>query len=171
MTMKEFFELGKNLLLLLVVALVLIFVGQTISLTPKAGQEPVRPSSTMALVTRVIDGDTVVIEGGKSVRLLGIDADEKDGPCYEEASERLEELILNKQVMLERELRDGDVYGRLLRYIFFDGQNVDLQLVKEGLVSARASYEGGVYDKEFADAEYAAKLARIGCKWSLTLKP
>jgi len=163
--MKEFWDLGKNLLFLLVVALVLIFVGQTIHLTPSAGQEPVRASSTTALVTRVIDGDTVVIEGGKSVRLLGIDADEKDGPCYEEASERLEELVLNKQVEMEKELRDGDVYGRLLRYIFLDGQNVDLQLVKEGLVSARASYEGGMYDKEFADAEYAAKQAKIGCKW------
>ncbi len=164
--MREFWDLGKNLLLLLVVALVLVFVGQTIHLTPKSGQEPVQASSTIALVTRVIDGDTVVIEGGKSVRLLGIDADEKDGPCYEEASERLEELVLNKRVELEKELRDGDVYGRLLRYIFLDGQNMDLQLVKEGLVSARASYEGGLYDKEFADAEYAAKQAKIGCKWA-----
>lgn len=182
--MKDFFELGKNLLLLLVVFLVVVFVSQTISLsvTPTAnraidssssGEKRAGPkfAASTALITRVIDGDTVVIEGGKSVRLLGIDADEHDELCYAVAKERLIELVLNKQVVMEKELRDGDVYGRLLRYLFLDGQNVDLELVREGLVVARASWEGGTYDKQFADAERYAKQNKIGCKWSLTLKP
>lgn len=163
--MKEFFELGKNLLLLLIIFLILVFAGKTINLGQPAGKEPVQFLATTALVTKVIDGDTIIIEGGKNVRLLGIDADEHDELCYEIARERLKELILNKPVQLTRELRDGDVYGRLLRYIFLDGQNIDLELIKEGLVVARASYEGGMYDKQFAEAEYLARQNKTGCKW------
>ncbi|GAG14785.1 unnamed protein product, partial [marine sediment metagenome] len=33
------------------------------------------------MVTRIIDGDTVIIEG-ESVRLLGMDTDERGEPCY-----------------------------------------------------------------------------------------
>ncbi|MBU4406858.1 MAG: hypothetical protein KKB24_04645, partial [Candidatus Altiarchaeota archaeon] len=40
------------------------------------------------LVTKVIDGDTVVVEG-EHVRLIGIDADERGYPCHDEAKDRL----------------------------------------------------------------------------------
>ena len=85
------------------------------------------------IVTKVIDGDTVVAEGGWHVRLLGMDADEKGYPCYESAKIRLEELVLGKQVVLEKDKTDLDQYGRCLRYIFVNNINVDVQLVKEGL--------------------------------------
>ena len=51
-------------------------------------------------VTKVIDGDTVIAEG-ESIRLLGIDADEKGYPCYSAAKMRIEELVLGKEVYLE----------------------------------------------------------------------
>ena len=53
------------------------------------------------VVTKVIDGDTIVINGGKSVRLLDIDTDESGEDCYDQAKTRLEELVLNKEVYLE----------------------------------------------------------------------
>jgi endonuclease YncB( thermonuclease family) len=53
------------------------------------------------LVTKVIDGDTFLIEGGYSVRVLGIDADERGHPCYDEAKRGLEDLVLGKEVRLE----------------------------------------------------------------------
>ncbi|MCX6719953.1 MAG: DUF5667 domain-containing protein [Candidatus Staskawiczbacteria bacterium] len=45
-------------------------------------------ASENTIVTKVIDGDTIVVEGGFHVRLLGMDADEKGYPCYEPASRR-----------------------------------------------------------------------------------
>lgn len=115
-------------------------------------------------VTRVIDGDTVVIEGGESVRLLGIDADERGDPCYAAAKDRLEELILNKEVMLEMGVEDKDIYDRYLRYIILDGENINLRLVEEGLAIARF-YSDVKYRDDIVSAEKTAMDNKTGCKW------
>ncbi len=118
------------------------------------------------LVTKIIDGDTIIVEGGFNVRLLGIDADERGYPCYEEASNRLEELILNKKVRLIKDISDVDQYQRCLRYVFLDEQNIGLELVKEGLAIARF-YEPDVkYKEEIVLAEKTAVDNKVGCKWS-----
>ena len=117
------------------------------------------------IITKVIDGDTVVVGGGYHVRLLGLDADEKGYRCYKAAKVRLEELILNKQVKLEKDKTDIDQYKRCLRNIFLGNQNIGLELVKEGLAIARF-YEPDVkYKNEIIVAEKQAIENRIGCKW------
>ena len=50
-----------------------------------------------ALVTQIIDGDTIAIEGGERVRLLGIDTPEKGEDYYNDAKAFLEERILMKE--------------------------------------------------------------------------
>ncbi len=123
-------------------------------------------ASDNTIVTKVIDGDTVVVEGGFHVRLLGMDADEKGYPCYDPAKTRLEDLVLAKQVVLEKDKTDLDQYGRCLRYIFVGGTNVDTQLVAEGLAVARF-YEPDVkYRAEITAAETYAQQNHLGCKWS-----
>ena len=119
-----------------------------------------------SIVTKVIDGDTVVVEGGDHVRLLGMDADEKGYPCYDAAKTRLEELTLEKTVKLESDGTDKDQYGRLLRYIFAGGQNIDEQLVAEGLAVARFYPENKKYRTEIDAAEALAIKNKTGCKWS-----
>jgi endonuclease YncB( thermonuclease family) len=122
-------------------------------------------ASDNTIVTKVIDGDTVVVEGGYHVRLLGMDADEKGYPCYEQAKTRLENLVLSKQVVLEKDISDVDQYGRCLRYIFFGNENINAKLVKEGLAIARF-YEPDVkYRAEITNAETYAQQNKIGCKW------
>ena len=118
-------------------------------------------------VTKVIDGDTVIIEG-EPVRLLGIDADERGYPCYSAAKKRLEELLLNKEVYLERDETDKDQYGRYLRHLFLNGRNINLQLVEEGLAVARFSAGNVKYKKEIIDAERQAREGKTGCKWGAT---
>ena len=116
-------------------------------------------------VTKVIDGDTIVISGGRSVRLIGIDTAEKGEDCFEEAKNRLEELVLNKEVALEQDGENKDKYGRLLRYVFVSGENINVMLVDEGL--AIASFYGNKrYAKEIAQAEEHAMENKIGCRWS-----
>jgi len=133
---------------------------------------PYLPNNSVRLVTKVIDGDTFLIEGGYSVRILGIDADERGYPCYQAAKDKLEELILNKEVRLEKGKRNKDQWCRYLRYVFLSssGENVGLELVKEGLAVARFSEEEIKYREEISQAEKVARENKIGCKWSGLLK-
>jgi micrococcal nuclease len=122
-------------------------------------------SSGKAVVTKVLDGDTIIIQGGVHVRLLGIDADEKDYPCYDAGRLRLEELILGKTVALEADRENLDQYGRQLRYIFLNGENINQKMAAEGLAIARFYPENQKYKIEIAAAEAAAIKNKIGCKW------
>jgi len=127
--------------------------------TPRLEDKAVR------MVTKVIDGDTVLIEGGYSVRLLGIDTDERGKSCYNTAKERLEELVLGQEVILESGNDDLDQWCRYLRYLFLDDVNIGLEMVKEGYGVARASTEGSKYQSEIALVEKNAIDNKIGCKW------
>jgi len=145
-----------------------IYTGETIVKTCE--NLPELPDGTVKLATKVIDGDTFLIEGGYSVRILGIDADERGYPCYDEAKERLEELILNKEVRLEKGKEDFDQYCRYLRYVFVTDKNVVLELAKEGLVVARFSSKDAKYREEISLAEKEAREKKIGCKWESVIK-
>lgn len=86
-------------------------------------------------VTRVVDGDTIKINNNDTVRLLGINTPEKGELYYKEAKEFLESLILNKTIRIERGKEDRDKYKRLLRYIFLDEKNINVEQVKNGLAN------------------------------------
>lgn len=119
-------------------------------------------------VTKIVDGDTIVIEGGQRVRLLSIDTRERGENCYDEAKSRLEELILLKNITIEADKEDKDQYDRLLRYVYLDGVNINMEMVAEGLAVVYI-YEPNVkYRSEFAEIERQARDAG-GCVW--TTKP
>ncbi|MAG07223.1 hypothetical protein CMI46_00195 [Candidatus Pacearchaeota archaeon] len=121
-------------------------------------------------VTKVIDGDTVIIDG-ESVRLLGMDTDERGYPCFHEAKEKIEELILNKNVILEKDTEDKDQYDRYLRYIFLNGKNINLQMVEEGFAISRFYPQNIKYKEEIITAEKYARENKLGCKWGATPEP
>ncbi|MDP2855732.1 MAG: thermonuclease family protein [bacterium] len=203
--MKNFFEKNKIFLGIVVGALIVggaIYFSEkkserinikesssqeTTSLVSKCENIPEIPDGSLKLATKIIDGDTFLIEGGYSVRTLGIDADERDYPCYDAAKSGLEELILDKEVKLEKGREDLDQYCRYLRYVILpasadsafvatstkeaasagkDDKNISLELVKEGLAVARFSPEDVKYREEIIQAEKEAKEKKIGCKWS-----
>jgi len=147
------------------IACILVYSGsfEGISGMISGSGQPAQLEQTV--VTKVIDGDTVIVEGGESVRLLGMDTDEKGYPCFTPAKKRMEELVLGKQVMLEKDLEDKDQYGRLLRYVFLDGRNICLQMVEEGFAVARFPEENAKYRNEIVAAEKYAQENGIGCKW------
>lgn len=94
-----------------------------------------------ATVTRVIDGDTIVIDTGQKVRYIGIDTPEvypQVEPYGKEAWEVNRQLVEGKQVRLERDVSDTDRYGRLLRYVYVDEILVNAELVRLGLAQAKA---------------------------------
>lgn len=92
-----------------------------------------------AIVLRVIDGDTFVLESGEKVRLIGINSPEV-GYCYaNDATEYLKSLILGKKVYLEKDVSETDRYDRLLRYVYVDAANND---ASENLNDATAGSAG-----------------------------
>jgi len=156
----------KSVLLGIIIAFAIIGVYSLVSPhipnIDDSQPSPDRPG--YKLVTKIIDGDTVVVEG-EHVRLIGIDADERGYPCHDEAKDRLEEYVLNEEVFLEADKSDKDQYDRYLRYIFLDGKNINLQLVKEGLAVARFFPDNVKYKEEIIAAEKEAIENKIGCKW------
>ena len=114
-------------------------------LGPDNGEETppsyISPKPSNAKVLRVIDGDTIEVQiDGKShsVRYIGIDTPETRHPSKEveflgpEASARNRALVEDKIVQLEKDVSEMDRYGRLLRYVYINGQMVNAILVQEG---------------------------------------
>ena len=116
-------------------------------------------------MTKIIDGDTVIVEGGETIRFLGIDCDEKGRECYDDAKKRIDELLLNNKVSLEKESEDKDRYGRSLRYIFLNNENINIKMVKEGYCVARFENKDSKYKTDIQEAERYAISNKIGCKW------
>ena len=119
-----------------------------------------------ALVSRVIDGDTVELLDGRRVRYLGIDTPEIGERYYEEASDRNRELVGGKTVELQCGNRDEDVYGRLLRYVYIEGVFVNAELVAEGYARAYIFDHEERYSRVLLQLEQYAKLKKQGI-WGL----
>lgn len=93
-----------------------------------------------ALVIDVIDGDTLVVAGGRTVRILGIDTPETHSPNVSgpqpfgaEATDRLADLVAGGRVRLERDVTEVDHYDRELRHVWAGDTLVAEQLLAEGL--------------------------------------
>lgn len=113
-------------------------------------------------VSRVIDGDTVELENEERVRLIGIDTPERGEYYFEEATERLRELVEGEEVILENDVENRDRYDRLLRYIYFDDLFINLILVEEGFARAYPYDPNLRYEDEFAEAEERARENGLG---------
>ena len=102
-----------------------------------------KPPRNTAYVTRVIDGDTLELANGESVRLVGIDTPEVGECGYERAAENLERLVLGERVRLGMSDEDRDGYGRLLRYVDVGPMDAGLRLIKNGMAIARYDSRDG----------------------------
>lgn len=138
--------------------------------------EPSHPSSPESLpdevkVTRVIDGDTVELETGQKVRYIGIDTPETVSPskpvqCFgKEASNKNKELVLGKQVRLEKDVSETDKYGRLLRYVWIGDILINEVLVREGYAQSSTYPPDIKYQDKFLEAQRLAKEENKGL-WS-----
>jgi len=118
-----------------------------------------------AKVTRVIDGDTVTIEGNYRVRYIGIDTPEVYPKVEEygiEAWEANRRLVEGKEVRLERDATEKDKYGRLLRYVYVDDVFVNAELVRQGLAEAKSYPPDTKYQNHLDKLETEARLAGRG---------
>ena len=127
---------------------------------------PAAASGEMALVTRVIDGDTiaVMLNGVDTrVRYLQINTPERDEACFQEATQANADLVAGKTVRLVRDKQALDRYGRLLRYIYVDDLLVNRALVEGGYAEVALYPPNDAHYAEFARLEREAATAGRGC--------
>jgi len=120
------------------------------------------PKKNIVIVSKIVDGDTIELITGESVRLLGINTPERGQPYYEESKNRLKELIEGKGVYLEGDVEDNDQYGRLLRYVFLNNENINVKMLSEGLATAYIIPPNFKYETELKQAENNARNLKTG---------
>ena len=114
-------------------------------------------------IIRVIDGDTFVFltkTGSFTVRMLGIDAPERDQPFSKESSEFLSKY-LNKQATTK--VNGTDKEDRSVGTLFVNGRDINLLSIKGGYSWHYKRYSA---DKDYAEAEEYAQKNRLKI-WSL----
>ena len=96
---------------------------------------------------RVVDGDTIVIDGGEKVRLIGVDTPETVDPRKpvqrfgHEASRFTLQLLLDQRVKLQFDQRRVDRYGRTLAYVYLaDGRLANEEIIRNGFGYAYTKY-------------------------------
>ncbi|GAI42741.1 unnamed protein product, partial [marine sediment metagenome] len=119
-------------------------------------------------VTEVIDGDTFRTQNGETIRLLGINTPEIGNPGADIAKDFLLLLILNKSVRLEKDITDKDDYGRLLRYVYVNGNFINAELARMGYAETRFYAPDTLYRKELEGLEKIAVRNRTGL-WSFSV--
>ena len=127
-----------------------------------------------AIVTRVIDGDTIDANIGghhERVRLIGIDTPETKKPntpiqCYgPEASDFTKHtLTAGTRVSIRRDAEARDDYGRLLAYVYrsSDGLFVNLELARLGYARPLTIAPNTAFATEFVLAARHAEAANLG---------
>jgi len=127
-------------------------------------------------VVSVTDGDTFRVNiNGKTVpvRLIGYDAPELSHPtepkqCFgQESKKALESLLLNKQIVMEKDKSDKDKYNRLLRYVWVGEVLINEYMTQNGFGLASAYPPDTKYQKRIDAGEESAKSALRGL-WAQT---
>lgn len=106
-----------------------------VAAAPSAGCGRDECGPAEAVVSRVLDGDTVELEGGQLVRYLMIDAPEVGHAeeCFGALSAQANSgLVLGQRVSLRYDVECRDDYDRLLAYVSLGEREINRLLVERG---------------------------------------
>jgi len=129
-----------------------------------------------ARVTAVIDGDTVVLDDGRQVRLVGIQAPKlalgrpnfAAWPLGEESKSALSEMVLNRDVNLHLGTTPQDRHGRVLAHLTRAQDDLWLQgeMLKRGLARVYTFPDNRALGGELLSLERQARSDARGM-WAL----
>jgi micrococcal nuclease len=122
---------------------------------PLADGEPV-------VVRHVVDGDTVELQDGRTVRYIGINAPERHQPYYEEATSANRRLVEDEAARIVLDAQQTDRFGRTLGYLWVGDRLVNLELVRLGFATAYTKPPNVRYSAEILAAEQRARDAQAG---------
>ena len=136
-----------NKILLILVAITFLITGcdelDTVLNENATATEGIAADKEVVTIDRVVDGDTILIKyNGEDtkLRIIGINTPEtvdsrKPIECFgPEASSYLSALLTGKSVSIETDYTqdDTDKYGRLLRYVYLDNEDVGYKIISGG---------------------------------------
>ncbi|MDH3738653.1 MAG: thermonuclease family protein [Alphaproteobacteria bacterium] len=119
-----------------------------------------------AVVREIVDGDTVILDDGRQVRLVGIQAPKlplgrknfEKWPLADEAKTALSELVLGRRVTLGYGGQRQDRHGRELAHLFTDdGLWVQGSLLELGFARVYTFADNRSLADRMLDAERAAR--------------
>lgn len=124
-----------------------------------------------AKVVEIVDGDSVVLENGDKVRLIGMQAPKlalgregfKDWPLAHEAKEFLSDMLLNKRVRLKFGGAKKDRHNRVLAHLFIEGKKevwVQEKMIEEGFARVYSFADNRHCLDELLKAEAKARIER-----------
>jgi micrococcal nuclease len=132
-----------------------------------------------AIVERVVDGDTVEVRYQDNklakVRLIGVNTPESKNtfrkrkePFGVEAKEFTKHtLYKGREVYIELDKDQTDMYGRTLAYLWLDNETMyNRLLIEEGLARVYTWMPNNKYESDFIDAETRAFEQKKGI-WSI----
>jgi micrococcal nuclease len=118
-------------------------------------------------VIKVYDGDTIQIDDGRNIRLIGVDAPEvsspysKEEPFGKESREHLRKLVAGRKVQVRVGAAALDRYGRTLAYIYADDVLINGRIIRDGWAQADVRFDYKNRDL-FVAYEKEARAQRIG---------
>jgi micrococcal nuclease len=145
--------------------LVALALGAAAYLKRQAGapERTVRPLSQQRFCVRVIDGDTIELDGGERVRLIGVDTPETVDPRRpvqyfgHEASAFTRRMAEGKDVRMEQDRDRRDQYGRTLAYVYLpDGTFLNAEIIRQGYGHAYTRFPFR-YERQFVALEREAR--------------
>jgi endonuclease YncB( thermonuclease family) len=129
----------------------------------------------VAQVIEVLDGDTFVVNFNArthEVRLLLSVAPQVEQAFGVEAYEWTRDRLTGRAVLLESDLMESDVYGRLLRYVYLteDRTMINEEILREGLAQVAVFLPADRYVDQLRRAQAEAEVAGRGL-WSAEAVP
>lgn len=129
----------------------------------------IKPGYGFYSIKAVYDGDTVVLEDGRRIRLLGINTPEvqhRGNPAEaggEAAKAWLQAKLQHSRVRLETDAEKIDNYGRTLAHLFTEQkEHINLALVQAGLATTSIYPPNLRYADSLLAAEKRAEQAHLG---------
>jgi micrococcal nuclease len=126
-------------------------------------------------IERVVDGDTLILKGGRTVRLIGVDTPEihhAEVPVQrfgEEAAEFTRQMAEGFECTIEYESTEKyDHYGRMIAYVFVDGKLLNAEILRRGYGYAYTRYPFK-RKAEFVQLEKEARERQYGL-WNFSLR-
>ena len=114
-------------------------------------------------VLRVIDGDTIEIEGNIKLRYIGINTPELHDPkrpveCFGQIpSDENKKLVEGKEIYIQRDISETDKYKRLLRYVWVGDLFVNDYLIRQGFAQVSTFPPDVKYIPQFLTAQTEAQ--------------
>jgi micrococcal nuclease len=129
----------------------------------------INPGYGFYSIKTIYDGDTVQLEDGRKIRLLGINTPEIEhrGKPTEAGGEAAKTWLINKlqnsKVRLEIGVEKTDKYGRTLAHLFTETkEHINLSLVKAGMATLSIYPPNLKYVDELQAAENQAQKNKLG---------